>query len=272
MALAAKQKLTTTNGLATVALVRSAPPTASEAEGREDGVDGASAVVPISEATSEVQELLVELGSQVQAGQLLSTLSNHRLLYAVGHAFKNEAAALEQATRDAWPVQLEFAEDDPTGWEPLPESFRIRHIANTIDVESRTFDFYVPLVNQSRSYQQDGQAFVVWRFRPGQRVRLLVPIEQLTEVFVLPAEAVVRDGAEAYVFRQNGDLFKRLPVNVLHIDRVHALIANDGSLAPGWYVAESAAASLNRVLAAQSDEGAPAGMHVHADGTVHGAH
>ena len=249
-----------------------APPKASEAEGREDGVDGASAVVPISEATSEVQELLVELGSQVQAGQLLSTLSNHRLLYAVGHAFKNEAAALEQATRDAWPVQLEFAEDDPTGWEPLPESFRIRHIANTIDVESRTFDFYVPLVNQSRSYQQDGQAFVVWRFRPGQRVRLLVPIEQLTEVFVLPAEAVVRDGAEAYVFRQNGDLFKRLPVNVLHIDRVRALIANDGSLAPGWYVAESAAASLNRVLAAQSDEGAPAGMHVHADGTVHGAH
>ena len=32
------------------------------------------------------------------------------------------------------------------------------------------------------------------------------------------------------------------------------------------------AASLNRVLKAQSASGLPAGFHVHADGTVHGAH
>lgn len=249
-----------------------APPLASEAVGSEAGVDGASTVVPVTEATSEVQELLVELGSQVQAGKLLATLSNHRLLYAVGHAFKSEAAALERATRESWPVQLEFAEDDPTGWEPLPESFRIRHIANTIDVESRTFDFFVPLVNQSRAYERDGTSFVVWRFRPGQRVRLLVPTEQLTDVFVLPAGAVVRDGPEAFVFRDNGDHFDRVAVHVLHADRRNVIIANDGSLTPGWRLAQSAAASLNRVLAAQADDGAPAGVHVHADGTVHGAH
>lgn len=249
-----------------------APSPAEEAVRQAADADNTAAVVPMAASTSEVQGLSVELGSQVQAGQLLATLSNHRLLYAVGHAFKGEAPALERATREAWPVQIEFAEDDPTGWEPLPESFRIRHIANTIDVESRTFDFFVPLVNQSKSYERAGEQFVVWRFRPGQRVRLLVPTEQLTDVFVLPAAAVVRDGPEAYVFRQNGDLFNRLSVHVLHVDRRNVIVANDGSLAPGWFVAESAAASLNRVLAAQSDDGAPAGVHVHADGTVHGAH
>ncbi len=246
-----------------------APPVAEHAD---PAPVAGGAEAPVVAASAEVQELSVELGSQVQAGQLLATLSNHRLLYAVGHAFKGEAPALERATREAWPVQLEFAEDDPAGWDPLPENSRIRHIANTIDVESRTFDFFVPLVNQSRSYEREGASFVVWRFRPGQRVRLLVPIEQLTDVFVLPADAVARDGPEAYVFRQNGDLFNRLSVHVLHADRRNVIIANDGSLAPGWFVAASAAASLNRVLAAQLDDGAPAGMHVHADGTVHEAH
>ena len=130
----------------------------------------------------------------------------------------------------------------------------------------------MPLTNQSRSYEKDGETFVVWRFRPGQRVRLHVPVEELEQVIVLPAAAVVREGPEAYVFRQNGDLFDRRPVRVLHEDRLNVAIANDGSVAPGWYLAQGSAASLNRVLKAQSASGTPVGVHVHADGTVHGAH
>lgn len=220
----------------------------------------------------EVQELKVELGTQVQAGQLLAILSNHRLLYVVGHAFKREAPALERATQGRWPVRIEFAEDEPAGWPPLPEAFAIRHLANTIDPESRTFDFFIPLENQSRRYASHGESFAVWRFRPGQRVRLHVPVEELSDVIVLPAGAVVRNGPEAYVFRQNGNLFNRLPVHVLHEDRLNVVLANDGSVAPGWYLAHNAAASLNRVLEAQSASGTPVGVHVHADGTVHGAH
>jgi len=220
----------------------------------------------------EVQELEAGLGAQVQAGQLLAVLSDHRLLYAVGHAFKREAPALERAVQHGWPVEIEFAEDDPDAWPPLGQAFQIRHLANMVDPESRTFDFFVPLENQSRGYAKEGKSFTVWRFRPGQRVRLHVPVEELRGVIVLPAEAVVRDVAEAYVFRQNGDLFDRLPVHVLHEDRRSVVIANDGSVAAGWYLAQGSAASLNRVLEAQSASGAPVGMHVHADGTVHGAH
>jgi cobalt-zinc-cadmium efflux system membrane fusion protein len=220
----------------------------------------------------EVQELKVDLGMQVQAGLLLGVLSNHQSLYVEGHAFKREAPALEKAAQQGWPIQIEFAEDDASHWPKLDQVFRIRHLANSIDPESRTFDFFIPLANQSHAYEQSSQSFVVWRFRPGQRVRLHVPVEELKDVIVLPAAALVREGPEAYVFRQNGDLFNRLPVRVLHEDRLSVVLANDGSVAPGWYLAQSGAASLNRVLKAQAASGTPAGFHVHADGSVHGAH
>lgn len=220
----------------------------------------------------EVQELKVELGQQVQAGQLLSVLSNHRLLYIEGHAFKQEAPLLEQAAQNGWQIRVEFAEDDTRHWPPLEQTFQIRHLANTIDQVSRTFDFFIPLTNQSRTYERDGQAFVVWRLRPGQRVRLHVPIEQFKNVIVLPAAAIVREGPEAYVFRQNGDLFNRIPVHVLHEDRLNVVLASDGSVAPGSYLAQGSAASLNRVLKTQAASGVRADVHLHADGTTHAPH
>ena len=220
----------------------------------------------------EVQELKVDLGQQVQAGQLLSVLSNHRLLFIEGHAFKREAPMLEHAAQDSWPIEVEFAEDDTQHWPPLEQAFQIRHLANTIDADSRTFDFFIPLTNQSRAYEKDGKTFIVWRFRPGQRVRLHVPVERLEEVIVLPTGGVVREGPEAYVFRQNGDLFNRIPVHVLHEDRSHVVLAKDAGIAPGIYLAQGSAASLNRVLKAQAASGVRADVHVHADGTVHGAH
>ena len=220
----------------------------------------------------EVQDLKVDLGMQVQAGQLLSVLANHSSLYIAGHAFKREATYLEQAAQQGWPIEMEFAEDDASHWPTLDQTFQIRHLSNTIDSSSRTFDFFTPLTNQSRSYVQNDKTFVVWRFRPGQRVRLHMPVEELRDVIVVPASAVVREGPAAYVFQQNGDLFNRLPVHVLHEERLEIVLANDGSVKPGLYLAQSAAASLNRVMKAQAASGIRADVHVHADGTVHAAH
>jgi biotin carboxyl carrier protein len=220
----------------------------------------------------EVQELNAELGQQVQAGELLITLANHSSLYLEGHAFKREAPYLEKAAQNGWKISVEFAEDEPENWPQLDQSFEIRYLSNSIDEESRTFDFFIPLANQSRSYEKSGETFVVWRFRPGQRIRLHIPVEELKDVLVLPSAAVVREGPEAYVFQQNGDLFNRIPVQVLHEDRLNIVIANDGSVTPGLYLAQNAAASLNRVLKAQAASGMRADVHVHADGTVHASH
>jgi hypothetical protein len=97
-------------------------------------------------------------------------------------------------------------------------------------------------------------------------------VEEYRDVFVLPAEAVVREGAEVYVFRQSGDLFDRRAVHVLHEDRRGVVIASDGSLKPGMLLAQNSAAALNRVLRAQTAAGDQPGFHVHADGSIHGDH
>ncbi|MBI3407939.1 MAG: MchE protein [Planctomycetes bacterium] len=219
----------------------------------------------------EVRDLKVELGQQVQAGQTLCLLANHHSLFIEGRSFRREAPFLEAAAKNGWPIHVDFDEDGDGSWPPLKQTLAIRHLANTVDPASRTFDFFVPLANQARSYAKDGKTFLVWQFRPGQRVRLNVPVEEFKDVIVLPAAAVVREGPEAYAFRQNGDLFERRAVHVLHEDRFNVVLANDGALRPGIdFLAQGSAASLNRVLKAQNSSGGlPPGAHFHADGSLH---
>jgi hypothetical protein len=218
--------------------------------------------------TFEVQECKVDLGQQVQAGQTLCLLANHQMLAIEGRAFRDETPLLERSVKEGWPVEVDFQEDAAAGWPPLDQTFRIRHLANTIDPVNRTFTFLMPLANQSRAVEDDGRTQMLWRFRPGQKVRALVRVEKLDNVFVLPAEAVAREGAEAFVFTQNVNTFERMPVRVLSQDRQHTVVANDGSLIPGTFVVQSAAAQLNRMAKSQSSS-APKGYHVHADGSLH---
>jgi hypothetical protein len=212
----------------------------------------------------EVGGLRVQLGEQVQAGQTLCTLSNHQWLFVEGHAFKSEAAALAAAAEKRLSVEVAFADEPPGAWPAVPP-LTIHHLSNQVDPHTRTFGFYLPLENQSRTYTRDGKPYFVWRFRPGQRVRLRVPVEKLgDDVFVLPAGTVVREGPEAYVFVQSGDTFHRRPVRVLYEDRDEAVLANDGSVTTAEYVVRTpAAAALNRALKAA--EGGGHDHHHHHD-------
>jgi multidrug efflux pump subunit AcrA (membrane-fusion protein) len=203
----------------------------------------------------EVQELKVHLGEQVQAGQTLCLLADHRRLFVEGRAFKAEASDLARAAEERWPVRAEFADESASDWPPQGP-LTIRHLANEVDPASRTFAFYLPLENAARTYERDSKTFFVWRYRPGQRVRLRVPLEKLGEqVFVLPAGAVVRDGPEAFIFRQDGDHFERLAVRVLYEDRTEVVIANTGSIKPGLPVVRSDAAAIYRAMKATAEHG-----------------
>jgi len=238
-----------------------------------EGLDSDSAGIGGQETGFfEIQELTVDLGQQVDAGQALAVLANHSSLYVEGHAFKKEASNLARAAENQWPVGVEFTEEKTTDWPTLDQVFQIRHLSNTTDPSTRTIDFFIPLANQSRQYHTDGRLFLVWRYRPGQRVRIAVPVEQLEGVIVVPAAAVTFEGPEAYVFQQNGDLFNRIAVQVVHQDQSNVVLADDGSILPGFYLAQGSAASLNRVLKAQASSGMRADVHVHADGTTHAAH
>lgn len=220
----------------------------------------------------ELQTLNVQLGEQVEAGQVLCHLADHRALQIEGIGFKKDMPLIQQAAKERFPVEVAFEVSEGAEWPELPQQLRISHVANTIDTVSRTFAFFLPLENQWQVYDFDGYQRLLWRFRPGDRVKLLVAVEKIENVFVLPQAALVREGPEAYVFRQNGDLFDRIGVHVLHEDSTSVVIASDGKLRKGFYIAQNSAATLNRVLKSQLASGQPTNMHVHADGTVHAAH
>jgi hypothetical protein len=233
------------------------------------GVEGEPPRLPFS---FELQSLNVELGEQVEAGEVLCKLADHRALLIEGRGFKKDLALVQQAAKERFPIEVAFELSEGADWPALPQQLRIEHVANLIDTQSRTFAFYLPLENQWQAYNQDGRERLIWRFRPGDRVRLFVAVEKIENVFVLPQAALVREGPEAFLFRQNGDLFDRIGVHVLHEDSTSVVIANDGKLRKGSFIAQNAAASLNRVLKAQLASGQPTNLHVHADGTTHAAH
>jgi multidrug efflux pump subunit AcrA (membrane-fusion protein) len=220
----------------------------------------------------EMQELKIELGQQVELGQVLCSLADHRVLMIEGRGFKGDMPLVQGAARDGRNIEVEYDEPDASVWTDAPGKLQIHHLANTIDPESRTFAFYLQLPNQWHAYERDGETRLLWRFRPGDRVRLHVPEAEMTNVFVAPRDSVARDGAEAYVFQLKDGAFIRRAVHVLYEDRRHAVIANDGAVREFAYIAQSGAATLNRILKSQASKDAPSGIHVHADGTVHGQH
>lgn len=228
-------------------------------EGFKSEAVGKSAESKNATPLLEVEDLKVFLGEQVQFGQLLGYLSNHQNLYIEGRGFREDTPLLEKTADKGWALRATFHEDKAGAWPPLEKPLKILYLANNIDPASQTFPFYVPLPNQHREYPPDKTKYRIWRYRPGQRVQLDVPVEDIRtkeseEVFVLPLAAVVREGADAYVFRQNGDVFERKPVHVVYEDSTQVVLANDGSITPGNYVAFNAADALNRALKAQSEE------------------
>ena len=227
----------------------------------------------------ELQELKVDAGQQVEAGQTLCLLANHQLLAIEGRAFRDETPLLERSVKEDWPVDVDFQERTPADWPAINQTFMIRQIVNIVDPTTRTFAFYLPLENQSKAIKHQAGMRRLWRFRPGQKLWLNVRVEKLDNVFVLPADAVVREGdGQAFVFTQNVNTFQRKGVHILFQDRGRAVIANDGSLptyrkkGEVWTIpaiVQSAAAQLNRMIKTGSGGAAPKGYHIHADGSLH---
>jgi biotin carboxyl carrier protein len=181
----------------------------------------------------QVQELKVEKGQHVKAGDSLCVLADHSVLFIQGKAFEQDAPVLDKATNSDWRVT---AVTDANGQsrQTVPD-LPLLYVASKVEPESRAFLFYVQLPNKLIRNRQtpDGHRFSAWQFKPGQRAELLVPVERWANRIVLPVNAVVQDGPESYVFEKNDGHFDRRSVRVEYRDQFSAVIANDGTLTPG---------------------------------------
>ncbi|HUG67146.1 MAG TPA: efflux RND transporter periplasmic adaptor subunit [Pirellulaceae bacterium] len=195
-----------------------------------------------------VQKLPVKLGEHVEAGQLLCVVADHCELYIEGRAFEDDVMRLRDAAREARSITASVVVGRRQ--TDMIEGLKLLYLADHVDAETRAFRFYLSLPNQVALDQvaENGRHFIAWRFNPGQRMELRVPVERWPDRIVLPRTAVVEEGAEAFVYERNGDHFDRVAVHVEYKDHTSAVISNDGAIEPGDVVAAKGAYQMHLAL------------------------
>lgn len=195
-----------------------------------------------------VQRLGVARGEQVEVGRELAMLTDHCELLIEAIAFEDDAPAIRRAAESGLPVTATQLDRSSSGGQLT--GLEVLYVAGQIDPESRAFKVYVRLPNRialdKTGYR--GKRFLEWAYKPGQRIELSIPVETWEDQIVLPTTAVVDEGAEAYVYCQNGDHFDRVPVHVRYRDQNAVVIANDGALFKGDVIAGNGAYQMHLAL------------------------
>jgi multidrug efflux pump subunit AcrA (membrane-fusion protein) len=201
-----------------------------------------------------IDELNVQKGQSVAAGEQLCTLADYSRLYIEGMAFEQDSQALNGALQNDWPLTAIFPEE---GGRYEQAGLKLAYLAHSIDPVSRTQSFFVNLPNEviREEKNHEGQRFISWKYRVGQRLELQVPVEEWPRQIVVPVDALAREGAESYVFQENGDRFERVAVHVIYRDQQFVVIANDGSVYPGDVIAMRSAHQLQMALKNQAGGG-----------------
>ncbi len=210
-----------------------------------------------------VQRIHVKPGEQVTAGTALATLADHCLLYVEGKAFEDDIRRLTRViARNQSLAVTPLAAKNST---PERLQLKVLYIADHVEQDSRALGFFMRLPNQLvRGGREQEDRFAAWRYRPGQRMEIRIPLgPSWDDQIVLPKEAVVQDGVESYVFEQNGDHFDRVPVHIVFQDTDVVVVENDGSMI-GSTLAMSGAYEMQLELKKQAGGGVdPHAGHTH---------
>ena len=209
----------------------------------------------VSDTTScqyHVQSININRGESVEAGDLLGVLADHCLLYVEGRGFDDDTKRLVAACQYGNTVDVVPVSNSSQNEEQL--SLKVQSVADKIDGQSRALRFYLSLPNQLLRGEdiESTNDFVAWKYRPGQRMEARIPTSDvLKNKIVLPADAVVIEGPNAFVFEQNGDNFDRIDVEVLYRDKDTVVLENDGQLV-GSILAMNGAYQMHLALKNQS--------------------
>ena len=212
------------------------------------------------EKLMQIVHLDVEQGQHVTMGTSLAVLADHSELYIEGQAFEQDISSITDATVSNWRVTAIFPSAANGDREVC--DLTVLRLADEIDPQSRTLHFYVTLPNPIvRDMTNDtGQRFINREYKPGQRLRLKVPIERAIGRIVLPADAVVQDGTETCVYEYVKDHFDRRVGQEEYRDQDKVMIANDGSLRANAQVAVSGAYQVHLAI---KNKGQPESVNDH---------
>ena len=186
--------------------------------------------------TLTVAKLNVVTGQRVATGESLATLGDYCKLQIEAYAAESDAPYLNHVLSDNLPVAAVVSPAGIGTKERQIAGLKLLYIDPELDSQTRSVRFVVDLDNEAvHESELEGRRFTTWRYRPGERAEILLPLEVWTDRIVLPAEAVVQDGAESVVFIKDGNLFLRHPV-VEEFRDTNRVVLKEGSLDEGVFV------------------------------------
>lgn len=194
-----------------------------------------------------VTELNTRRGESVSVGDELAQLSDFSQILIEGHAFQQDGKTLKLAADTGADVQavIDSSSDGPE----VVGGLKVVYIGTEVGRTSRALPFYVAIANKvERTEQRGDKRYISWKFKPGQRLTVRLPVSRIDNAIVVPKDAVAEEGSERYVFVENGDHFDRIPVAVVARDSITVAIANDGQVWPGQSIAISGAHQLQMAL------------------------
>lgn len=176
-----------------------------------------------------VTALEISRGQAVEAGKTLAELSDYETLLIEGHAFQSDGLALRNAAQSQTKVQAIL--DSSSSQADILDGLKVTYIGNEVGKDTRALPFYLELPNEiERSEKRDDATYVSWKFKPGQRLRIRLPVTEIEDVYVVPIEAVVDEGVNHYVFLDHGVHADRVNVHIVARDNRQVAIANDGQI------------------------------------------
>jgi multidrug efflux pump subunit AcrA (membrane-fusion protein) len=239
-----------------------------------------------------VESIEVHPGESVAPEKSLARLARHARLYVRGHAFESDVPIVASVGMDEH-VSVEFGGeahggiDGPVGSNgarhdhgDVIKGLKVLYLDNHVDPVTQTFAFYVPMENQVLRDVIDpqGRLFRSWKFKPGQRVHVRLPVETLKDRLVLPSAAVATEGPSSFVFRLSGrhavgkagpdgerqyeEEYRQVPVAVEYRDAESTVLANGSSLKKGDLIAMNRAYQIMLALK-NAAEGGGGGHHEH---------
>lgn len=201
---------------------------------------------PVESEKFHIDKLKVNVGDHVEHGAPLCSMANLSVLDIQGQAFGADMPYLEKIITSGRPVKVVLGSD--LSRLQAVDGLKIERLGSKVDTATRLHSFFVRLPNQMLN-ESSQPKFAVWKYSPGERVKIHLPITVLENRVVLPMEAVAQDGLESYVFRQNGDSFERKAVQVDRRDtRQKVVVLAPGQLFAGTVIAMNNADLLNLEL------------------------
>ncbi|QDU73332.1 HlyD family secretion protein [Bremerella volcania] len=234
-------------------------------------VDDSSEQDPVSFV---VESLEIHPGMTVERGTSLARLADHRYLYIRGEAFEQDVPRLYELEANHLPIEVQFghSHQDAAHRNYATRTAEIAYIDNHADETTGTFFFYLRIKNEvaADSLLLDQSVTRQWRFKPGQRVHLQLPMDKYEDQFVLPREALVEEGIETFVFQQVfGHVepamkeFQKVPVEVIHRDTNTAVIRRDGDIRLGDTIVVTHAYQLYLEMLSKAGSGGGSDHHGH---------